>query len=191
LNNAFNHTEYIIRKKVFSIMGAKLHIYDSSEELVLYSQMKAFKLKEDIALFTDESMEKELLRIKARNVIDFSATYDVHDSETGEHIGALRRKGLKSILKDEWTIMDQRDTEIGLIKENSTLMALLRRFITLIPQKYNIELGNNVIPAFRQNFNPFVTKIIADFSEDRSGQLDRRLGLAAGILLCAVEGKQE
>lgn len=172
-------------------MGAKLHIYNSSEELVLYSQMKAFKLKEDIALFTDESMEKELLRIKARNVIDFSATYDVHDSETGEHIGALRRKGLKSILKDEWTILDQRDTEIGLIKENSTLMALLRRFITLIPQKYNIELGNNVIPAFRQNFNPFVTKIIADFSEDRSGQLDRRLGLAAGILLCAVEGKQE
>ncbi|AIQ17150.1 hypothetical protein H70357_11140 [Paenibacillus sp. FSL H7-0357] len=191
MNNAFNHTEYIIRKKVFSIMGAKLHIYNSSEELVLYSQMKAFKLKEDIALFTDESMEKELLRIKARNVIDFSATYDVHDSETGEHIGALRRKGLKSILKDEWTILDQRDTEIGLIKENSTLMALLRRFITLIPQKYNIELGNTVIPAFRQNFNPFVTKIIADFSEDRSGQLDRRLGLAAGILLCAVEGKQE
>lgn len=191
MNNAFNHTEYIIRKKVFSIMGAKLHIYNSSEELVLYSQMKAFKLKEDIALFTDESMEKELLRIKARSVIDFSATYDVHDSETGEHIGALRRKGLKSILKDEWIILDQRDTEIGLIKENSTLMALLRRFITLIPQKYNIELGNTVIPAFRQNFNPFVTKIIADFSEDRSGQLDRRLGLAAGILLCAVEGKQE
>ncbi|MEK5236078.1 hypothetical protein NST99_10305 [Paenibacillus sp. FSL L8-0470] len=191
MNNAFNHTEYIIRKKVFSIMGAKLHIYNSSEELVLYSQMKAFKLKEDIALFTDESMEKELLRIKARSVIDFSATYDVHDSETGEHIGALRRKGLKSILKDEWIILDQRDTEIGLIKENSTLMALLRRFITLIPQKYNIELGNTVIPAFRQNFNPFVTKIIADFSEDRSSQLDRRLGLAAGILLCAVEGKQE
>lgn len=108
-----------------------------------------------------------------------------------EHIGALRRKGLKSILKDEWIILDQRDTEIGLIKENSTLMALLRRFITLIPQKYNIELGNTVIPAFRQNFNPFVTKIIADFSEDRSSQLDRRLGLAAGILLCAVEGKQE
>lgn len=191
MNNAFNHTEYIIRKKVFSIMGAKLHIYNSSEELVLYSQMKAFKLKEDIALFTDESMEKELLRIKARSVIDFSATYDVHDSETGEHIGALRRKGLKSILKDEWIILDQRDTEIGLIKENSTLMALLRRFITLIPQKYNIELGNTVIPAFRQNFNPFVTKIIADFSEDRSSQLDRRLGMAAGILLCAVEGKQE
>ncbi|MBW4084176.1 hypothetical protein [Paenibacillus sp. S150] len=191
MNNAFNHSEFIIRKKVFSIMGAKLHIYNGSEELVLYSQMKAFKLKEDIALFTDESREKELLRIKARHVVDFSATYDVHDSETGEHLGALRRKGLKSIVKDEWILLDSQDTEIGLIKEDSTFMALLRRFITLIPQKYNIELGETTIPAFRQNFNPFVTKIIADFSEDRKGLLDRRLALAAGILLCAVQGKQE
>jgi hypothetical protein len=191
LNAAYNHTEYIIRKKVFSIMGAKLHIFDSSEQLVLYSQMKAFKLKEDIALYTDESMQKELLRIKARNVVDFSATYDVHDTESGEHIGSFRRKGLKSILKDEWIILDRHDQEIGKIKEDSTAMALLRRFIAIIPQKYNIEMDDTTIPAFKQNFNPFVTKIMADFSEDRKGKLDRRLGLAAGILLCAVEGKQD
>ncbi|AIQ73435.1 MULTISPECIES: hypothetical protein [Paenibacillus] len=191
MNAAYNHTEYIIRKKVFSIMGAKLHIFDSSEQLVLYSQMKAFKLKEDIALYTDESMQKELLRIKARSVVDFSATYDVHDTESGEHIGAFRRKGLKSILKDEWIILDRHDQEIGKIKEDSTAMALLRRFIAIIPQKYNIEMDDTTIPAFKQNFNPFVTKIMADFSEDRKGKLDRRLGLAAGILLCAVEGKQD
>lgn len=191
MNAAYNHTEYIIRKKVFSIMGAKLHIFDSSEQLVLYSQMKAFKLKEDIALYTDESMQKELLRIKARSVVDFSATYDVHDTESGEHIGAFRRKGLKSILKDEWIILDRHDQEIGKIKEDSTAMALLRRFIAIIPQKYNIEMDDTTIPAFKQNFNPFVTKIMADFSEDRKGKLDRRLGLATGILLCAVEGKQD
>lgn len=191
MNATYAHTEYIIRKKVFSIMGAKLHIYDNAEQLVLYSQMKAFKLKEDIALYTDESMQKELLRIKARSAIDFSATYDVHDTETGEHIGALRRKGLKSILKDEWTILDRHDQEIGKIKEDSTAMAILRRFISIIPQKYNIEMNDTTIPTYKQNFNPFVTKIIADFSEDPKGMLDRRLGLAAGILLCAIEGKQD
>lgn len=191
MNNIWGQSEYIIRKKVFSVMGAKLHIYNSSEELVLFSQMKAFKLKEDIALYTDESMERELLRIKARKMIDLSATYDVYDSETGESLGALRRKGLKSIVKDEWVILDTRDNEIGFIKEDSVFMALLRRVITLIPQKYNVEIGGTVIPAFRQNFNPFVTKIIADFSEDRKGVLDRRIGLAAAVLLCAIEGKQE
>lgn len=191
MNNTWGQSEYIIRKKVFSVMGAKLHIYNSSEELVLFSQMKAFKLKEDIALYTDESMERELLRIKARKMIDLSATYDVYDSETGESLGALRRKGLKSIFKDEWVILDTGDNEIGFIKEDSVFMALLRRVITLIPQKYNVEIGGMVIPAFRQNFNPFVTKIIADFSEDRKGVLDRRIGVAAAILLCAIEGKQD
>lgn len=191
LNNAFNHTQYIIRKKVFSVLGAKLHIYDSAEELVLYSQMKAFKLKEDIALFTDESMHKELLRIKARSIIDFGATYDVVDTETGEHIGALRRKGLKSILIDEWIILDKNDLEIGKIKENNVALALLRRFISFIPQSYKVEMDGNSIPIFKQNFNPFVTKIIADFSEDQKRLLDRRLGLAAGILLCVIEGKQD
>lgn len=191
MNNIWGQSEYIIRKKVFSVMGAKLHIYNSSEELLLFSQMKAFKLKEDIALYTDESMERELLRIKARKVIDLSATYDVYDSETGKSLGALRRKGLKSIIKDEWVILDTGDTEIGFIKEDSMFMALLRRVITLIPQKYNVEIGGMVIPAFRQNFNPFVTKIIADFSEDRKGVLDRRIGVGAAILLCAIEGKQD
>ncbi|ULO05881.1 hypothetical protein H1230_22910 [Paenibacillus sp. 19GGS1-52] len=191
MNNAFNHTQYTIRKKVFSVLGAKLHIYDSAEELVLYSQMKAFKLKEDIALFTDESMNKELLRIKARSIIDFGATYDVVDTETGEHIGALRRKGLKSILVDEWIILDKNDLEIGKIKENNVALALLRRFISFIPQSYKVEMNGNSIPIFKQNFNPFVTKIMADFSEDQKRLLDRRLGLAAGILLCVIEGKQD
>ncbi|WP_151735472.1 hypothetical protein [Paenibacillus tengchongensis] len=191
LNQIFSYTEYTIRKKVFSIMGAKLHLYNNAEELVGYSEMKAFKLKEDIALYSDESMHQELLRIKARKMIDFSATFDVYDSESGEHVGALRRKGLKSIVKDEWIILDRHDHELGAIKEDSTLMALLRRMITLIPQRYNIVLRHQTLPAFRQNINPFVTKITADFSEDRRGELDRRLGLAAGILLCAVEGKQE
>ncbi|NQX49817.1 hypothetical protein HQN87_31450 [Paenibacillus tritici] len=191
MNSIWNQSEYIIRKKVFSVVGAKVHIYNNSEELLLFSQMKAFKLKEDIALYTDETMDKELLRIKARNMIDFSATYDVYDSETGESLGALRRKGLKSIVKDEWAILDKRDNELGFIKEGSLFSALLRRFITLIPQQYNVEIGNLVIPAYRQNFNPFVTKIIADFSEDRQGVLDRRMGIAAAVLLCVIEGKQD
>ncbi|MFF2018518.1 hypothetical protein [Paenibacillus sp. NPDC058177] len=191
MNRAFTHTEYVIRKKVFSVLGAKLHIYDSAGELVLYSHLKAFKLKEDISIYTDESMYKELLRIKARSIIDFGATYDVHDTETGEHLGALRRKGFKSILKDEWTILDSHDLEIGKIKEESIAMALLCRIFPIIPQNYNVVVDGISIPVFRRNFNPFVSKVTADFADDRKTMIDRRLGIAAGILLCAIENKQE
>lgn len=191
MNPKFSQTQYLARKKILSLVGAKFHIYDNSGQLVLFSQLKAFKLKEDIRLYGDETMKDELITIKARSVIDFSATYDVVDAVTGERLGSLRRKGMKSILKDEWVIMDASETEIGHIKEDSRLLAMLRRFLTsLIPQKFHVEINARTIAVFKQNFNPFVGKLNVDFSLDSANELDRRLGLAAAVLLLAIEGKQ-
>jgi hypothetical protein len=46
------------------------------------------------------------------------------------------------------------------------------------------------VADLRQNFNPFSYQLNVDFSMDVNKLLDRRLGLAAGILLAAVEGRQ-
>ncbi|MDF2650344.1 MAG: hypothetical protein K0Q73_6149 [Paenibacillus sp.] len=191
MNPKFSHTQYLLRKKILTLAGAKFHIYDNSGDLVLYSQMKAFKLKEDIRLYGDETMQEELITIQARSAIDFSAIYDVKDGVTGERVGSLQRKGMKSILKDEWVILSPSEREIGLIKEDSALMALLRRFLTnLIPQKFNVEMNGRTITVFEQNFNPMVSKLNVDFSLDTANQLDRRLGLAAAVLILAIEGNQ-
>ena len=188
---AFTHQSYLVRRKILKLFGAAFHIYDPNGMLVFYSKMKAFKLKEDIRLYTGEDMLREVLRISARQIIDFSAAYDVIDSTTNTKVGALKRKGLKSILKDEWILMDAEDREIGFIKEDSMMLALIRRFLTnLIPQKYYGELAGQNVCIFKQNFNPFVMKINLDFSMDRQGLLDRRLGIAGAVLLCAIEGKQ-
>ncbi|GFN30069.1 hypothetical protein [Paenibacillus xylaniclasticus] len=191
MNPKFTHTQYLVRKQILSLAGAKIDIFDSSGQPVLFSKMKAFKLKEDIRLFADDSMQEELISIQARSVIDFAATYDVVDSTTGERIGSLRRKGMKSMLKDEWVIMDRYETEIGLIKEDSPLMALLRRFLTnLIPQKFHVEIRGEQVALFKQDWNPLVGKLNLDFSLDKGNQLDRRLGLAAAVLLVVIEGQQ-
>lgn len=191
LMDAFKLDTYLVHRKVFKLAGAAFHIYDRNENVVFFSKMKAFKLKEDIRLYTGEDMQTEALCIQARQVIDFSAAYDVIDSPSGKKIGALKRRGMKSILKDEWIIMDQDDREIGKIKEDSAALALIRRFLTnLIPQKYYGELQGKQVCTFQQNFNPFVMKINLDFSMDKDGALDRRLGIAGAVLLCAIEGKQ-
>lgn len=188
---AFLHTNYLIRRKIFKFLGAAFHIYDSNGNLAFYSKQKAFKLKEDIRLYTGEDMQTEVLSIRARNIIDFSACYDVIDSATGVKVGALKRKGLKSILRDEWLILDANDVEIGFIQEDNTLIALIRRFvIELIPQSYHGVVNGQQVCMFNQNFNPFVVKILLDYSIDTHGLLDRRIGIAAAVLLCAVEGKQ-
>jgi hypothetical protein len=189
--DSYGYDQYLVRRKLLSLFGAKFHIFSNDGKLLFFSHMKAFKLKEDIRLYTDESMTRELLCIRARQILDFSAAYDIVDSVTQEKVGALKRKGWKSLLKDEWIIMDPHDVEIGLIKEDSGVLALVRRFLTnLIPQKYSVQTHGNTVGTYKQNFNPFVMKITVDFTMDADKTLDRRLGIAGAILLCAIEGKQ-
>lgn len=190
----FAHQTYTVRKKIFSFPHKYFHIYGPDGNLALYSKMKGFKLKEDIRLYSDESMTTEVLTIATDSVIDFSAAYMVKDVTTGEAIGALRRKGLKSMLRDEWAVFGANGEELGKIIEDSTLKALARRFIDILalfmPQKYHVDFNGQTICTMQQTFNPFVMKLVVDFTPDTQNQLDPRLGLAAAVLLAAIEGKQ-
>lgn len=192
MDNRFKLNNYLIRKKILTFVGSEFHIYDrEGGNIIFYAKLKPFQWKEDIRIYTGEDKQTELLMIKARKAIDFSATYDVFDSSSGQKIGALRRKGWKSMLQDEWQILDTNDAEIGLISEDSALLALLRRFLTeLIPQEFHVTMNGQQVMHVKQNFNPFVSKINIDFSQDTSNLLDRRIGIAAGLLLNAIEGKQ-
>ena len=190
MNPAFQHNQYVLKRQVFALAG-KFRAFDPAGNLVLFSQQKMFKLREDIRVYSDESKTQEVLMIKARQIIDFSAAYDVVDSATGQKVGALRRKGLASILRDEWEILDVSDNVVGKLFEDSMGLALLRRFlVNLIPQNYDITLGTDRVADLKQNFNPFTYQLNLDFSMDINHRLDRRIGLAAGILLAAVEGRQ-
>ena len=192
-NAAFQQNEYLVRRKILALVGAKFYIEDQQGNMIGFSKQKAFMLKEDILIFTDEQMTHELISIKARKVLDISSAYDVVDSATQQRIGVLKRKGLKStFLRDEWTVMDANESPIGLIKEDSTLLALIRRHITnLVPQTYDFELGGQMVGKAKQNFNFFAPKMHCDFSFDTGKKLDRRLALSAVILLMAIEGRQQ
>jgi len=182
-------TKFIARRKFFALAG-QVYINDGAGGLVCYVRQKMFKLKEDITVYSDESQTRPMLNIKARQIIDFAAAYDIFDSATGEKVGALKRKGLKSIIKDEWIIMDSTDNNIAVLKEESGLMAILSRLINLIPQSYVILMAGRVVGTIRQRFNIFIHKFDIDFSMDPGARLDRRLGMGAAILLLLIEGQQ-
>src|SRR5687768_3136093 len=108
----FAHPHYLARKKIFSFLGQKYHLYAPDGSVAAFVKQAAFKLKEDIRVYSDESMTQQLLSIKARAIMDFSASYDVVDSRTNAKVGVLKRKGLKSLLKDEWIVMDASEREV-------------------------------------------------------------------------------
>lgn len=190
--NPFSHRKYFARKKFLKIFGGEVRIYDETRNnLLFFVKQKAFKLKEDITVYSDEGKTTELLKIQARSIIDFSAAYDVTDVASGQKVGAVRRKGFSSILRDAWEVLDAGDNVIAKITEDSMLFALLRRFLSnLIPQSFVIEADGRPLGFLKQTFNPFVPQFMVDFSEDTGGRLDRRLGIGAVILLQVIEGRQ-
>src|SRR4030043_1645838 len=115
---AFQSDQYLLKRQVLALSGI-LRIYNSQGQLVLYSQQKIFKLKEDIRVYADESKTREILNIQARQILDFSAYYDVVDSQYSTKIGGLRRKGFRSMVQDEWEVFDPQEKSIGILKEDS------------------------------------------------------------------------
>lgn len=191
MNQIFQASQYLLKRQVFALTG-KFRVFDTSGRLLLFSEQKMFRLKEDIRVYSDESKTQEVLAIKARQIIDFSAAFDVIDSTTNQKVGALRRKGLASMFRDEWEVLDVNDNVLGRLFEDSMGLALLRRFLSsLIPQNYDLLFGETRVGDFKQNFNPFTYELNIDFTMDVAHQLDRRLGIAAGILLAAIEGRQQ
>lgn len=192
MNSIFQNNQYLLKVRYVFALAGKFRVFDTSGRLLLFSEQKMFKLREDIRVYADETKTQEVLAIKARQIMDFSAAYDVIDSASGQKVGTLRRKGLASIVRDEWEVLDVNDNVLGKLFEDSMGLALVRRLLTnLVPQNYDMTFGETRVGDYKQNFNPFTYELNLDFSMDTAGQLDRRLGIAAGILLAAVEGRQQ
>lgn len=192
--------KYTIRQKVFKIFGDAFYIYNADGSVAGFCKQKFMRLREDIRIYTGEDQQTELFRIKARSILDFSTSYDVLLPE-GDAIGSLRRKGLKSMFRDEWAIFSIDDQQIGIIREDSVGLALVRRVIPVIsylaPQKFEVlPTGADSQPiaaavaTFRTHLALFVYKLGIAIHDEQNEQFDDLMILAAGCLIAAIEGRQ-
>tara|TARA_B100001113_G_C20922166_1_gene540576 strand:- start:86 stop:649 length:564 start_codon:yes stop_codon:yes gene_type:complete len=186
MSELFTANHYYIQTKFLRIFGGAFWFKTPDDRVIAYSKQKRFKLKEDIVLYSNESCTEELLRIKARSVIDFGATYDITDVKTGESLGSARRKGLKSLIRDTWEIMDPHGNKYAELVEDS--LAILRRFIPLIPAKFHFSCTGQHDITMHQRFNPFIKK--TDIIVPEGHPLDRRVIAGVSLLISAIEGRQ-
>jgi uncharacterized protein YxjI len=184
----FGDTVFTIKQKMLAIAN-KYFVENSAGQTVGFVQQKMFKLKEDIRVFTDDTKTTEVMRIQQANILDFSGSFQVMDSQTGQLIGILKRKGWKSLLKDEWKILDANQTEIGKIREQGGIVWLLRRFkFTFIPYKYFIEIGGQDVGTVTEKFQIIGDTYIVDISRG-GGMIDPRLAVAIGLMMDIGEGE--
>jgi len=182
----FEMDRYLIRTKFWRLFGGAFFFEDVQGNVVAYSKQKRFKLREDIILYSDESCTEALVRIKARSIMDLATTYDIVDAQTGIHLGSAKRNFMKSLFKDSWTINDAAGNPYAQLIEDS--IAIVRRFIPLIPAKYHFEIAGHPDILMQQQFNPYIRR--TDIMIPPGHPLDRRVVAAVALLCSAIEGRQ-
>ena len=190
MTGVLNLNQYMIREKFWKIFGNKFWFEDVNEKRYGFCEQKRFKLKEDIRIYVDESKSQEWLKIKQKQIVDAWGGYDIIDSQSGEHIGTVRRKFWASILRTRWHLLDAAGNEIGMLIEDSMGYALARRILLgiLLPKKFHIEIGGGgEFVTMRQMFNPFIKKLVVNIPP--SHPLDRRFIAGLAIVIAAIDGR--
>lgn len=114
-------------------MGPQIYVRDAGGKEVLFVHQKAFKLKEDVAVYTDSSKSHEMYRIKADRIIDFSARYHFTDSTSGMNLGSVKREGMRSIFKASYNIYGEGEQVTHHIKEDSAMVRVMDAIFADIP----------------------------------------------------------
>ena len=113
-------------------LASQIYVTDSSDTVVLYVKQKMFKLKEDIAVFGEEAQRDQKYTIKADRIIDFSASYAFTDAG-GQKLGAIKRKGMKSLWKAHYDIVDGEGNPRMTIQEENPWVKVLESLLADVP----------------------------------------------------------
>ncbi len=114
-------------------LSSDFNITDRHGNYVAYVREKMFKLKEDVIVFNDESKSQELFRIKADRWLDFNASYSMTDLSTHKTFGRLARKGMRSIWKSQYDIIDENEKIKFQINEDNAWIKIWDSFVGEIP----------------------------------------------------------
>lgn len=131
---ALNNLNYPLDFKFkLTTLASDFNITDKNGNAVAYVRQKMFKLKEDVVVFENDSKTKELFRIKANQWIDFNASYSLTEIATGKSFGILARKGMRSIWKSTYDVLDTNDKAKFTITEDKAWVKFLDGMVGEIP----------------------------------------------------------
>lgn len=198
------------RRKFWKFFGAEVKAVNPDNDTVVgVIRMKAFKLRDDVRLYMPAESNQEAMRIHARQVIDFGATYDVYLGADNNPAFSLQRKGFKSaFVRDYWKLLDPAGNQIGYVQETSSGLAVARRWFGMIPfvgeivdlifafipQTYGIYAGQDNLDAkadatITHRKNPLIIKMSLDASGAEQ-DYNPYFGIAAVSLLSVMDASK-
>lgn len=179
---------YRIERPFWSWLGRKFHVFDMGGMYVAYVHHPVLRLRDEFIIYTDQSQTRPLAKIKARQIVALQVVYDVTDPATGAHLGSLRKRPLKSILRDTWDILGEGDQPEGLVEE--TGYSVLRRLFPWLVGRWRIEHEGREVGHIQQIFRFFIKEYVLDMNA-AGGRFDPRFGIACALLALMAETRRE
>jgi hypothetical protein len=186
-STGFDADRYTIEQLIRPI--ANLYKISADGRPVAFVRQKRLAIKEDLRFFADEGETRELFRIKARSVIDVRGTYDVTDAMDGP-IGALQKDFVTSLARSTWNVLDREGTAIARATEQNVVVAIVRRVVDLpLPFHFDIKgTDGRRLGELRRGYS-VRDRYDLDLSGDVERTLDRRLAVALGVGLDALQSR--
>jgi hypothetical protein len=177
-------------------IGTRVRVTDAAGREIGYVRKKKFRLKEDVTVYTGEDQKAARYRIKADRVIDFGASYGIQRPD-GSPVGAVKRRGMRSMWKSSYALADATGAEVGLIHEENPWVKVLDGLMESVPggdlmgglffnPAYLVELrGEPVLRVKKQRSvfeSSFRIEKLGDFSEAEEDLL-----LAGVVMMVLLE----
>ena len=186
----------VVNQYEFSLPGPD----DTPGRIFCFVKQKMFKFKEDVRFFTDQTMSTELMRIKARQRFDPTATYDV-TAPDGSIIGRFSKVFGASLLRSTYRLFDADGQEVAIATEQNLFIALFRRLVGFVPNLGNFanwlpipyhfvfKRGDQVIGHHKRQLWKLKDTYTLDLTADAAKTLDRRLVLAIAVAMDAFQAR--
>jgi len=177
---------YTIKRKFWSVFERVFRVFTPDGQLFMYIKHPMLRLREEFVVHADEAQTRPLLRLKSRQVIAINFAYDITDANTGELLGTVQKKGLRSIIRDKFIILDPTGQEIGYAEEQGA--SILRRIFPWLTSKHAIFADGQPVAFIQQVFRFFTKEFQVTLQPSR---LEPRFVLAVALLALIAEARRE
>lgn len=179
-------SRYRIKRKFWSIFERTFRVFTFDGQLIMLIKHPIFRFREEFTVFADEAQQRPILFFKSRQIIAINFSYDITDSESGQHLGSVQKRGFRSLIRDKFKILNAEGEEMGYMEERGA--ALLRRFIPLLRSRHAIHMHGKIAAEVRQVFRFFTKEFEVEIFE---GDTDPRFVLACAMLALMSEARRE
>jgi uncharacterized protein YxjI len=196
--NLQDSTAFVLKQRLTLLINRyEYFAKDGDTEVpVAFVEQKRFKLKEEITAWSGQDRGAVVYTMKAEKVLDVRGKYLITGAD-GQLVGYLRKVFGQSLLRSTWEVYDAADTLLLTVQETSQLVAVVRRvgglvpvvgdLLELLPFNFQFLRDGRVVGIYNRIMglrDHYDLKL-----EPAAADIDRRLVLALGIALDALQGR--